>query len=112
VDWLRRLVSTSQEPPEPARSESAKFNPPAEQPPLTKQAAISNEYATANAEDLAEQLHDASVFARPPDGRPWDKVDAIYRQRRLLQAEDLITLGFVQKTNRFWGNETFDPRER
>jgi hypothetical protein len=98
-------MSIGQEPPDPEASESGRLSPPAEEPPLTKQPAIANEFAADREEGIARKLHEQSIFATGHDGTSWEKVDPVYRQRRLFQAHDLATLGYVQRTNYYFGFE-------
>ena len=100
-------MSIGQELPDRDVSESARLNPPENEPPLTKQPAVANEYSLNDEEAIARKLHDDSQFAAPPHGTPWEKVDPVYRQRRLFQAHDLATLGYVQTINYYFGYEDF-----
>ncbi len=58
-----------------------------------------NKYAGQQVTEVAKGLHDRSIFAAQTQ---WDDVDPVMRERRIAQAHDLVTLGYVQRINEFY----------
>jgi hypothetical protein len=80
-------------------SDLAPSTPPEDEPPLTKPAAEANTHAREHEEAYAKAQHDADDRF---NGIPWEKVDPVYRERRLMMAHDMLALGYVQPINAFF----------